>query len=69
MFGSCKIIYVRNSLHNGRKMLLKLSKVTSKGQITILAEIRKALDLAAGDTILFEKINGNIIIKRITKAF
>ena len=68
MFGSCKIIYVRNSLHNGRNMLLKLSKITSKGQITIPAEIRKALDLAAGDTILFEKINGNIIIKKNNKS-
>ena len=49
-------------------MLLKLSKITSKGQITIPAEIRKALDLAAGDTILFEKTNGNIIIKKNNKS-
>ena len=49
-------------------MLLKLSKITSKGQITIPAEIRKALDLEAGDKIMFEKINGNIIIKKNNKS-
>ena len=46
---------VRNSLHGGKNMLLKLSKITSNCQTTIPAEIRKALDLEAGDTILFEK--------------
>ena len=49
-------------------MLLKLSKITSKGQITIPAEIRKALDLEAGDKIMFEKTNGNIIIKKNNKS-
>lgn len=49
-------------------MLPKLSKITSKGQITIPAEIRKALDLEAGDKIMFEKINGNIIIKKNNKS-
>jgi len=49
-------------------MLLKLSKITSKGQITIPAGIRRVLGLAAGDTILFEKTNGNIIIKKNNKS-
>ncbi|MGC8515127.1 MAG: AbrB/MazE/SpoVT family DNA-binding domain-containing protein [Thermoplasmata archaeon] len=45
-----------------------MSKITSKGQITIPAEIRKALDLEAGDTILFEKTDGNIIMKNNNKS-
>jgi len=49
-------------------MLLKISKVTSKGQVTIPVEVRRAPDLKAGDTILFEKIDGNIVIKRNKKG-
>jgi AbrB family looped-hinge helix DNA binding protein len=36
-------------------MLLKMSKITSKGQVTIPVEVRRALGLDVGDTILFEK--------------
>lgn len=45
-------------------MLLKLSKVSSKGQITIPADIRHNLNLAEGDTIIFIQENDNIIIKK-----
>ncbi|MCW6169302.1 MAG: AbrB/MazE/SpoVT family DNA-binding domain-containing protein [Thermoplasmatales archaeon] len=44
-----------------------MSKVTSKGQITIPIEVRKALGLEVGDTILFGKIDGNIVIKKNKK--
>ena len=49
-------------------MLLKLSKITSKGQITIPAGIRRVLSLEVGDTIVFEKKDGDIIIKKNIKG-
>ena len=49
-------------------MLLKTSKITSKGQVIIPVEVRKALGLDVGDTILFEKIDGNIVIKKNKKG-
>ena len=49
-------------------MLLKMSKITSKGQVTIPVEVRRALGLDVGDTTLFEKIDGNIVIKKNKKG-
>ena len=49
-------------------MLLKTSKITSKGQVTIPVEVGKALGFDVGDTILFEKIGGNIVIKKNKKG-
>ena len=62
------MIYARNSLADGNNMLLKMSKITSKGQVTIPVEVRRALGLDVGDTILFEKIDGNIVIKKNKKG-
>ena len=62
------MIYARNSLADGNNMFLKMSKITSKGQVTIPVEVRKALGLDVGDTILFEKIDGNIVIKKNKKG-
>ena len=62
------MIYVRNSLADGNNMLLKMSKITSKGQVTIPVEVRRALGLDVGDTILFEKIDGDIVIKKNKKG-
>ncbi len=62
------MIFTRNSLADGNNMLLKTSKITSKGQVIIPVEVRKALGLDVGDTILFEKIDGNIVIKKNKKG-
>ena len=62
------MIYARNSLADGNNMLLKMSKITSKGQVTIPVEVRRALGLDVGDTTLFEKIDGNIVIKKNKKG-
>ena len=62
------MIYARNSLADGNNVLLKMSKITSKGQVTIPVEVRRALGLDVGDTILFEKIDGNIVIKKNKKG-
>ena len=62
------MIFTRNSLADGNNMLLKMSKITSKGQVTIPVEVRRALGLDVGDTILFEKIDGNIVIKKNKKG-
>ena len=48
----------------GRNMILDLGKITSKGQITIPAEIRKFLGVSRGDRIIFERKDGDIVIKK-----
>lgn len=42
------------------------STLTSKGQTTIPSEIRKNLDLHAGDKIIFEMIDNHVVIRKIT---
>lgn len=42
------------------------STLTSKGQATIPAEIRKALNLKAGDVVGFEIKNHKAVISKIT---
>ena len=44
--------------------MIELGKVTSKGQVTIPKEIREVLGVSGGDKILFEKKDGNILIKK-----
>jgi len=41
-----------------------LSRLTSKGQATIPAEVRKALRLAAGDRVAFEVKNGKVTLHK-----
>ena len=48
-------------------MPLKLSNVTSKGQVTIPANVRKAFGIKKGDKVLFET-NGNTITVRKANA-
>ncbi|MHB8360052.1 MAG: AbrB/MazE/SpoVT family DNA-binding domain-containing protein [Thermoplasmataceae archaeon] len=43
---------------------MDLGKITSKGQITIPAEIRKTLGISRGDRIIFEQKGDDIIIKK-----
>ncbi len=49
------------------------STLTSKGQVTIPADLRQALDLHPGDTVAFEPFDNKVLIfkKRddITQAF
>ena len=47
--------------------MIELGKITSKGQITIPKEIRDTLGVSTGDKILFEKRNGDIVIKKAQK--
>ncbi|NLL94476.1 MAG: AbrB/MazE/SpoVT family DNA-binding domain-containing protein [Thermoplasmatales archaeon] len=39
---------------------MELAKVTSKGQITVPAAIRKLLDLNVGDKMAFFKVGGRV---------
>lgn len=39
------------------------SKITSRGQITIPAEIRRKFGLRTGDVICFLEVNGSIVLK------
>ncbi len=49
------------------------STLTSKGQVTIPADLRHALNLHAGDTLVFEAIDHKVVISKkkddITAAF
>ena len=41
---------------------MDLSRVSSKGQVTIPVEIREKLDLKEGDKVLFAEKDGNIVL-------
>ncbi|MDH5203414.1 MAG: AbrB/MazE/SpoVT family DNA-binding domain-containing protein [Nitrospirota bacterium] len=47
------------------------AKITSKGQITLPKEVRKTLNVHAGNVVIFEKENNNVVIKpaRTLKEF
>ena len=46
---------------------MELAKLTTKGQITIPAEIRKRLNVRAGDKVVFLEENGRILIENAEK--
>lgn len=46
---------------------MELAKLTTKGQITIPAEIRKRLNVQAGDKVVFLEENGRIFIESAEK--
>ena len=41
-----------------------IATMTSKGQVTIPKEVREALDLHQGDTILFEERDGVVVLRK-----
>jgi antitoxin PrlF len=43
------------------------SRITSQGQISIPAEIRKRLGVGPGSTIQWDESNGQIVVKRARK--
>jgi AbrB family looped-hinge helix DNA binding protein len=45
-------------------MFISNAKLTSKGQITLPAAIRKHLGAARGDTVVFELIDGRMVIRK-----
>lgn len=46
---------------------MELAKLTTKGQITIPAEIRRKLHVDAGDKVVFLEENGRIFIENAEK--
>ena len=46
---------------------MSTSRVTSKGQVTIPAEVRKALDIQQGDDLIFEVAAGQVARLRVVK--
>ena len=59
-----KVIYVRNFIPiTGERMTFGTSKVTSKGQVTIPAEIRKNLGLEDGTNVVFLEVEDGVLIK------
>ncbi|MBK6959523.1 MAG: AbrB/MazE/SpoVT family DNA-binding domain-containing protein [Nitrosomonas sp.] len=46
--------------------MLQLAKISSKGQVTVPAEVRKTLQLKTGDTLAWEvQEDGKISVRRI----
>ena len=45
----------------------KEATLTSKGQLTVPAEIRKALRLKQGDRVVFETKDGGVMLRRAPK--
>ena len=43
--------------------MIKTAKITSKGQITLPVEIRRILKVGEGNTVVFEREGGEIIIR------
>jgi len=43
----------------------KQARITSKGQITVPHEIRRALGVQAGDKLLFEKDSGGVRVRPV----
>ncbi len=43
-----------------------IGKVTSKGQVTIPSKARRALNINAGDEIIFEVQNNNMTVRKLT---
>jgi antitoxin PrlF len=43
----------------------KLARITSKGQITVPHEIRRALGVGAGDKLLFEKNGSEVRVRPV----
>ena len=43
----------------------KLARITSKGQITVPHEIRRALGVGAGDRLLFEKDGSEVRVRPV----
>ena len=46
---------------------MALARVTTKGQVTIPAEVRKALDIGEGDDLLFEVVEAGEARIRVLK--
>ena len=46
---------------------MPLVRVTSKGQVTIPVDIRRALDLEAGDALLFESVHQDVARFRVVR--
>lgn len=44
---------------------MKISTITQKGQATIPLEVRKKLDLHAGDKIVFDMVEGNVVMRKL----
>lgn len=52
----------------GKEQMKDTAKVTSKGQVTIPARVRRALKLASGDRLVFEKSGRDQCVMRRSGA-
>ncbi|SHN92544.1 hypothetical protein BHECKSOX_1011 [Bathymodiolus heckerae thiotrophic gill symbiont] len=58
-------LYSKESLQK-RRLDMQLAKVSSKGQMTIPAEIRENLQLKTGDTVSWDlKLDGSVSVRKV----
>src|SRR3954451_25121371 len=55
---------LRTTYQEGQEMHERVGVVTRKGQVTIPAEIRRALDIKEGDKVAFTMENGQLKLSR-----
>jgi len=52
------------------RFIVNLAKVSANGQVTVPAEVRRHLNLAPGDKMLFiEKSNGEVVVVNAADSF
>ena len=51
------------SKETGRLTVKRRARMTSKGQITIPHEVRRAMGVGPGDTVVFERTGGDFRVK------
>src|SRR5579862_620329 len=54
-----------DKVRNEEPTVKKQARITSKGQITVPHEIRRALGVQAGDKLLFEKDSGGVRVRPV----
>ena len=57
-----------DKVRNLERPLKKQAKVTSKGQITIPIEIRRALGVGPGDSLVFDNDSGNLQVRPAARS-
>ena len=64
-----KVTKINNSFELKGAKSMDLARMSSNGQVVVPIEIRRKLDLKAGDKILFIEKNGQVVIQNANKIF
>ena len=64
-FGACSGKEWYAIVRNGEPIMKKMARITSKGQITVPHEIRRALGVLPGDKLLFERDGVSVRVRPV----